>query len=442
MFNNPTFTGSITAPDNSIPAAAIDGNVGGGGASTITYMTTSIYNSSSTDHQDKLFAAYANIDGTGFKQYYMSKLQKIDNSSYEWYYTEINPMASKSITIDDTWGPDAPSISYSGSPFTFTDGDSVNITSSNSGGAATNWSISPEIGNGLTFNTSTGSITGTATGTLVATVYTITATNSTGTNNVNLTITIEAAAVSYPGISSVTYLPNDYSTNISNYNYGQPYVGLTTESTVYFNIKLENPINNQDTWYVIPMNLESDATNSTLTTLSYTNTNTTLHYLPTAYATNNNTTTPYNAGALFLANAANSTLYMYCKIPNINWNPSYYISGQDYNQQQGTNKFNYRFVQNGTGGLSNLPGTMNTNYTYTSNTGCIPPLPTNYNDASVKNGLNNGQLFIGRYGDGLYLIIFINNSYKQIGLNIVNGLSYGGSAAQYNSDTHWVYPPP
>ena len=190
------------------------------------------------------------------------------------------------------------------------------------------------------------------------------------------------------------------------------------------------------------MNLESDANNSTLTTLSYTNTNTTLHYLPSAYATNNNTTTPYNAGALFLANAANSTLYMYGKIPNTNWNPSYYSGGVDYNVQYGgNNKFVYRFVQNGTGGLSNLPGTMNTNYTYTANTGCIPPLPVNYNDASVKNALNHGQLFIGRYGDGLYLIIFINNAYKQIGLNIVTGISYDGNAATYNSDTHWVYPP-
>ncbi len=531
MFSSPTFTGSISAPDNSIPASAISGNIGGGGASTITYMTTSIYNSSSTDHQDKLFAAYANIDGSGYKQYYMSKLQKIDNNDYEWYYTEINPMGSKSITIDDTWGPDAPgisysgspftitdgdsvnitssnsggaatwsispaltnglsldanngnitgtasgtltetdytitatnstgtntatikitieaavvapNISYSGSPFTFTDGDSVNITSSNSGGAITSWSINPAINNGLTFNTSTGNITGTASGTLGATGYTITATNSTDTSTITITITIESAAVSYPGISSVTYIPSDYSTNIANYNYGQTYVGLTTEGTIYFNIKLENPTNSQDTWYVIPMNLESDATNSTLTTLSYTNTNTTLHYLPSAYATNNNTTTPYNAGALFLANAANSTLYMYGKIPNTNWNPSYYSGGVDYNVQYGgNNKFVYRFVQNGIGGLSNLPGTMNTNYTYIANTGCIPPLPVNYNDASVKNGLDDGQLFIGRYGDGLYLIIFINNAYKQIGLNIVAGISYAGNAATYNSDTHWVYPPP
>jgi cytoskeletal protein CcmA (bactofilin family) len=531
MFSSPTFTGSISAPDNSIPAAAIIGDIGGGGASTITYMTTSIYNSSSTDHQDKLFAAYANIDSSGYKQYYMSKLQKIDNNDYEWYYTEINPMGSKSITIDDTWGPNAPSISYSGSPFTitdgdsvnitssnsggaatwsispaltnglsldanngnitgtasgtltetdytitatnstgtntatikitieaavvapsisysgdpftFTDGDSVNITSSNSGGAVTSWSINPAINNGLTFNTSTGNITGTASGTLGATGYTITATNSSDTSTVTITITIEAAAVSYPGISSVTYIPSDYSTNIANYNYGQTYVGLTTEGTIYFNIKLENPTNSQDTWYVIPMNLESDATNSTLTTLSYTNTNTTLHYLPSAYATNNNTTTTYNAGALFLANAANSTLYMYGKIPNTNWSPSYYSGGVDYNVQYGgNNKFVYRFVQNGTGGLSNLPGTMNTNYTYTANTGCIPPLPVNYNDASVKNSLNDGQIFIGRYGDGLYLIIFINNAYKQIGLNIVAGISYAGNAATYNSDTHWVYPPP
>ena len=197
------------------------------------------------------------------------------------------------------------------------------------------------------------------------------------------------------------------------------------------------------------MNLESDATNSTLTTLSYTNTNTTLHYLPSAYATNNNTTTPYNAGALFLANAANSTLYMYGKIPNTNWNPSYYSGGVDYNVQynNGANKFIYRFIQNGTASLENPPSVgYDTTYTYTSNTGCIPPLPANYNDTSVKNGLNNGQLFIGRYGDGLYLIIFINNAYKHISLSIrdptLSALNYEtGNAATYNSNTHWIYPP-
>jgi len=300
--------------------------------------------------------------------------------------------------------------------------------------------ITPTLPNGLSINNS-GVISGTPTFASISTDYTITASNSdTPADTVAFTIdiTIEAAAVSYNGISSVTYIPSTLSGN----NYGQSYVGLTTEGTIYFTVKLENPTNSQDTWYVIPMNLETDTANTALTTLSYTNTNTILHYLPSAYATNNNTTTPYDAGALFLANAANSTQYIYCKLPNTSWSPNYYSGGVDYNPQFGNNKFVYRFIQNGTGGLLNLPGTMNTTYTYTSNTECIPQLPINYNDASVKNGLDDGQLFIGRYGDGLYLIVFTNNDYKQVGLNIVAGISYAGNAATYNSDTHWVYPPP
>ena len=350
-----------------------------------------------------------------------------------------NNFTIKITILDNTPNPTLvyDPISYTGTVdtalTTITPSSSTNVTSC----AITSATALP---NGLTLNND-GSITGTPTVASSVTAYTITASNSdTPPDTVDFTIniTIDAAPVSYNGISSVTYIPSTLSGN----NYGQSYVGLTTEGTIYFTVKLENPTNSQDTWYVIPMNLEVDAANSALTTLSYTNTNTTLHYLPSAYATNNNTTTPYDAGSLFLANAANSTQYIYGKLPNTNWTPNYYISGTDYNPQYGNNKFVYRFIQNGTGGISNLPGTMNTTYTYTSNTGCIPPLPANYNDASVKNGLDNGQLFIGRYGDGLYLIVFINNDYKQIGLNIVAGISYAGNAAIYNSDTHWVYPPP
>ena len=148
--------------------------------------------------------------------------------------TATNSTGNSQITINITIEVAlvAPSISYSGSPFTFTDGDSVNITSSNSGGAVASWSISPEIGNGLTFNTSTGSITGTATGTLGATGYTITATNNTGNSQITINITIEAAAVSYPGISSITYLPSDYSTSMIN---GQAYFERSNNTDKFMN---------------------------------------------------------------------------------------------------------------------------------------------------------------------------------------------------------------
>jgi hypothetical protein len=350
-----------------------------------------------------------------------------------------------SVTVVDDI-PD-PTISYSASTYTGTVGESINIPAPTKTNVNT-LSISPSLPDGLTLNAD-GSISGTPT-TVSDDTYTITATNSdTPTESVNatITITISAAAVDYPGINSVTYMPSDHTTGINNYNYGQVFIGLTTDDSIMFTIKLNNPINNQDIWYNIACNSLSSMDHAIQTDLTYSNTSTTLHYLPTSYLSDVNTTMPYNAGALFLTNAANNSKYIIAKIPNPAWNPSYYIGGVDYNQQQGTNKFIYRFVQNGTASLENPPGAgYDTTYTYTSNTGCIPPLPANYNDTSVKNGWDNGQLFIGRYGDGLYLIIFINNEYKQISLSIrdpnLPALNYEtGNAATYNSNTHWIYPP-
>ncbi|MEC8249111.1 MAG: putative Ig domain-containing protein, partial [Candidatus Thermoplasmatota archaeon] len=56
------------------------------------------------------------------------------------------------------------------------------ITPSNSGGAATSWSIDPTLPGGLSFDTSTGEISGTPTALSPATDYTVTATNSFGSD--------------------------------------------------------------------------------------------------------------------------------------------------------------------------------------------------------------------------------------------------------------------
>jgi len=523
MFSSPTFTGSISAPDNSIPASAISGDIGGG-ASTITYMTTSIYNSSSTDHQDKLFAAYANIDSSGYKQYYMSKLQKIDNNDYEWYYTEINPMGSKSITIDDTWGPNAPSISYSGSPFTITDGDSVNITSSNSGGAATwsispaltnglsldanngnitgtasgtlietdytitatnstgtntatikitieaavvapsisysgdpftftdgdsvnitpsnsggavaNWSINPAINNGLTFNTSTGNITGTASGTLGATGYTITATNSTGTSTVTITITIEAAAVSYPGISSVTYIPSDYSTSMVN---GQSYFERSN-NTDKFIIKLPDHNNTSSSIYYYKNPTSSP---SAITGFAVNNTETTtVAEMPSNYVSglasimDLSSTSDQPVGQLYVGTMNGTNKYLYIRVPSTTWDPANHTpsSGQDWNT---VNK--YRIVY-----LDVLESVTNSTsidftYSYTNSTNTIPPLPSNYvNDTNI----NEGQLFIGYINSGsigIKIFIKLSDGFYYTPLNKIGNTTVNPND-NYNSDIYWKYP--
>jgi len=66
-------------------------------------------------------------------------------------------------------------------------------TPSSGGGAVTSYSITPALSTGLTFNTSTGVISGTPTAISGITNYTVTATNSGGSTTANLSITTIAA---------------------------------------------------------------------------------------------------------------------------------------------------------------------------------------------------------------------------------------------------------
>jgi hypothetical protein len=89
----------------------------------------------------------------------------------------------------------APTISYSPSSYSFTVGNAIsNISPTYSGDAATGWSISPALPTGLSFNTSTGVISGTPTVTSGATNYTVTATNATGNGTTILSIATTAVA--------------------------------------------------------------------------------------------------------------------------------------------------------------------------------------------------------------------------------------------------------
>jgi hypothetical protein len=62
---------------------------------------------------------------------------------------------------------------------------------SNSGAAATSWSISPALHTGLLFNTSTGAITGTPVGEFPATDFTVVATNSEGSDTTTVNIEVQ-----------------------------------------------------------------------------------------------------------------------------------------------------------------------------------------------------------------------------------------------------------
>jgi hypothetical protein len=97
--------------------------------------------------------------------------------------------ASATLTVTAV----APIIAYSPGTFSFTVNTAISaITPTNTGNAATSWSISPALTAGLSFNTGTGQITGTPTVASAATAYTVTATNAAGNGTATLSITVNA----------------------------------------------------------------------------------------------------------------------------------------------------------------------------------------------------------------------------------------------------------
>ena len=86
------------------------------------------------------------------------------------------------------------------------------ITTSNTGGAATSWSISPNLPGGLSFDTSTGEISGTPTALSPSTVYTVEATNSHGFDSA--TVSIEVIQQS----PAIIFNPTSYTLNVGSSN--------------------------------------------------------------------------------------------------------------------------------------------------------------------------------------------------------------------------------
>jgi hypothetical protein len=70
------------------------------------------------------------------------------------------------------------------------------VSSTSTGGAIASYAISPAAPTGLTFNTSTGQLSGTPTQTQSATPYTITATNTAGSATRTFTLTVNKATQS------------------------------------------------------------------------------------------------------------------------------------------------------------------------------------------------------------------------------------------------------
>ena len=115
--------------------------------------------------------------------------------------TASNVTNSDSATLSITVNPAAPNISLSTTTITAIARSAIsNITVTNSGGDAT-YSISPAIDNDLSFDTTDGTISGTPANAATNVVYTIIASNVTGTDSATIEITVNPAA---PDISLST----------------------------------------------------------------------------------------------------------------------------------------------------------------------------------------------------------------------------------------------
>ena len=122
-------------------------------------------------------------------------------SSGFYYITGANGFGSDSLRITLTIGPIVPSISYSGSPFTFTKGTFVSPrTLTNTGGAIT--SVSGSLPAGLILNVVNGLFLGTPT-VVASDIYPITASNASGSNTFNLQITVNPEAPNFAYSSGV-----------------------------------------------------------------------------------------------------------------------------------------------------------------------------------------------------------------------------------------------
>ncbi|MCB1173145.1 MAG: DUF1566 domain-containing protein [Leptospiraceae bacterium] len=108
-------------------------------------------------------------------------------------------------TGGNTGGGTAPTVTYSGSPYSFTQNSAITkITPSLTGTTPTGCTSSPTLPVGLSINATSCAISGTPTATQGATSYTITATNSLGSGNATISIEVAAALAPQTLSTSIT----------------------------------------------------------------------------------------------------------------------------------------------------------------------------------------------------------------------------------------------
>ena len=147
------------------------------------------------------------------------------------------------VTVVDTTPVAVPSISISPATVAATVGTAIaNITIDSSGGAVDSYSISPTLTAGLTLDTATGAISGTPTAAAPSRTYTITATNSAGTDTAMVNITVNAApVVNNPAPTIATVLVNiDLAVNAQPHTLNVANKFSDPDDTLTFSVQSDN----------------------------------------------------------------------------------------------------------------------------------------------------------------------------------------------------------
>jgi hypothetical protein len=117
-------------------------------------------------------------------------------ATYTVTATNAAGSASVGVQITVSAAVQAPAnLAYSVNPATYTTGTAIAPNSpSSSGGAVVSYGINPSLPAGLSFDTTTGIISGTPSATATIATYTVTATNTGGSTSVGVQITVNAPA--------------------------------------------------------------------------------------------------------------------------------------------------------------------------------------------------------------------------------------------------------
>lgn len=135
-------------------------------------------------------------------------------SSTSYTVTATNAAGTATASVSLSVGATAPNISYAGATGTSgTVGAAMSVsptTLATNGAAITNCTISPALPAGLSIHTTTCVISGTPSATLASTSYTVTVTNSAGTDSDTVSLTVAAAvpAISYAGATGTSGVVN------------------------------------------------------------------------------------------------------------------------------------------------------------------------------------------------------------------------------------------